>query len=67
MKNNLSRAIIIMGDITAIFFALVLSYFTRHFFDAWVSSPLQGDVWVYTGDLSFYAIVLVTLLSEKIY
>jgi len=67
MKNNISRVILIGGDILSIFISIYLAYGLRVLLENSIDLPVQGDLNDYLASVIVYAVVLVTLFSEKVY
>ena len=67
MKNNLSRLILTVFDVIAIYISIVMAYFLRVSLEGYFDAPVAGDITHYTDRFIVYIVVIMTFVSVGIY
>ncbi|MFC2074286.1 sugar transferase [Campylobacterota bacterium] len=67
MKSSVSRLFLLVGDLLAVFLSLSIAYETRVFFDDYFVLDIDGSLWMYTGNITIYTIIMIVFFYEGIY
>jgi len=67
MKENLSRVLLVLGDMLSVYVSVLLAFMIRVSFEDEFNSGVIGELQDYVGSFYIYMVVVLVLYSEKIY